>query len=131
MQEIQLITWLQEIVKAVKDWEISPIIAYKKFKDFDKMLKDSYEAIQSEVKDELYKYPWEYKEFTLTTRKTLNYKENQEYMKKQTELKDLEKIIKIATDMNEKGASYVDEDWVVIDPVSYNLSEVLIYKAKW
>jgi hypothetical protein len=33
--------------------------------------------------------------------------------------------------MNEKGASYVDEDWVVIDPVSYNLSEVLIYKAKW
>jgi hypothetical protein len=130
MNELQLITWLNQIVNQVKNGEINRTFAYSKFKQFEKWLKEAYEQIQDNVKNEIIKDPLEYKQFTLTTRKTLNYKENTEYVKKQAELKDLERVIKIATDMNEKGASYIDEDWVIIEPVTVSYSEVLTFKSK-
>lgn len=128
MSEITLITWLNLIVNQVKEWEINRTFAYKKFKEFEKELKEAYEQIQTNIKDEITANPLEYKQFSLTTRKTLNYKENEEYSKKQEELKEIEKKIKIATEMNEKGDSYVDSDWVIIEPVSVSFSEVLTYR---
>ena len=67
-----------------------------------------------------------------TWRTTYNYKDNDEWNAKNQELKEIEKKLKIATDLMMKWDTYVDSDWVIIEPVTTTNTEVLTYKKiKW
>ena len=132
MQEI--IDKLTELNNFLLDWDwewdnyLWEIKLYKQLKEIEKLLKISFEKLTPLVIREVENNKWEYKEFSISQRKTLNYKENYLYLSKNNELKEIEKQIKIATEMHEKGSSYVDKDWVIIDPVSVSYSEVLTYR---
>ncbi len=114
----------------IEDWEISPIVAYRKFKYFEWIIKNALKNIESSTIDMVEDNPLTEKEFIVSVRRTLQYKESPLYIEKYDELKSVESAIKIATDMKEKGATYVDEDWVLIDPVDVKFKKILTYKPK-
>lgn len=128
--ELIKVEWLQKLLSQVKDWEVEATKAYKALKDFEKQMKVVYKEIEWFTVDEVEENQGEYPEFTISTRQTFNYKENPEYLEKYNELKELEKDIKTASIMAEKWWSYVDKDWVVIDPVSSKYTRILTYKPK-
>ena len=128
--EIIKVDWLNKLLSQVQEGEVEATTAYKKMKDFEKQMKKVYKQIEELAVDEVSENKGEYPEFTISERKTYNYKENEEYLEKYKELKELEKDIKTATDIAEKSSSYVDKDWVVIDPVSVKYSRIFTYRPK-
>ena len=128
--ELIKIEWLQKILSQIEEGELQATNAYSKMKDFEKQMKVIMKKIEQYTVDEIEKDPSEYPDFRISTRETFQYKENEEYLKKYNELKELEKQIKTASEMNKKGSSYIDKDWVVIEPVSSKYCQILTYKPK-
>ncbi len=129
-KHLQAVQSLEEVVEGVLSGEISPVQAYSVMKDFKKSMDDSLKFIETQVISQIEADPNEYPEFRISTRKTLQYKDNPLYAEKQKELKEIESQIKIATEMHEKGDSYVDSDGVIIDPVEIKFTQVLTYTPK-
>lgn len=126
-----------DIVQQVQNWEISPIKAYRDLRTLKDFLENCLKQIDEEVRREVALNPSEYKDFSLSTRKTYQYSENEEYNIKKKEydikneeLKELEKQIKLATEASEKWNTYIDKDGVVIEPVNVKYSERLTYTPK-
>lgn len=66
--------------------------------------------------------------FAVTTRKTINFKEDEEYSKINDELKKREDILKNAVNQSDKNNTVVDENGEIIQPPSYTLSQSLTIK---
>lgn len=116
-----------EISWCIEDWE-NPIKLYKNLKRFEKFLKKKQLEIEENVVDLVEENPWEYPQFSITTRQTFQYKENAEYLEKYDELKEFEKKVKTATEMNKKWDNFIDSDWVIIDPVEIKFKRVLTFR---
>ena len=123
---------LDKYVNQVLDGEMNWINLYIYLKEMERKIKDAQKKINEVVKKEVTDNPNEYRDFTVTWRTTYNYKDNDEWNAKNNELKEIEKKLKIATDMMMKWDTYVDSDWVIIEPVTTTNTEVLTYKKiKW
>lgn len=75
-------------------------------------------------RDEIAFWYW----FTITTRKTINYKEDKEYAEINEKLKNREDILKNAVNQSEKNNTVVDENGEIIQPPSYTYSSSLTIK---
>ena len=117
----------------IEDWEISAIQAYKHFKQFDWTIKNALKLIESQTRDMVEDSPLEYKEFRISARKTYDFKSSPYYMGKVAELKieenkealkEAEKLIKTATDMDK---TLFDESWEAIEKVEVSMKQILTY----
>ena len=66
--------------------------------------------------------------FAITTRKTINFKEDEEYAEINEKLKNREDILKNAVNQSEKNNTVVDENGEIIQPPSYSYSSSLTIK---
>ena len=79
---------------------------------------------QLNARDEIAFWYW----FSVTTRKTINFDEDEEYAKINKTLKEREDILKNAVNQSEKNNTVVDENGEVIQPPSYTYSSSLTIK---
>lgn len=126
----EVIQFLQSQSEAVENGEMSPIEAYRRLRGLKEIIDTCIWDIESDVKAEITRNPKDYFDFSLSTRRTLQYKQCEVYNQKQEELKAIEEKIKIATEMHAKWDTYVDSDGVIIEPVEVKYTEVLTYKPK-
>lgn len=66
--------------------------------------------------------------FTISSRKTINFKEDKEYNEINEKLKAREDILKNAVNQSEKNNTVVDENWEIIQPPSCSYSSSLTIK---
>jgi hypothetical protein len=124
--EIKILENTQKIIDMINEWEISAsqvklfmVTAEKKFKQ----LKD---FIDENTKIEIDE--WKTDKFKLVSRSTYDYKEDKERQRIYAELAQRQDKLQIATEMSLKWDSYVDVDWVIIDPVPKKTTESLYLK---
>jgi len=131
---------INTIVNLVKKWEISPVIAYKKFRDFEKILKNAFKEIEDLTINQIEQSPLEHKDFRISVRKTIDIKKHPLFLEKNEklektkefqELKQIEEKIKIATELSQKWWVYVDEEtWEIIEPAEVKMKKYLTYTPK-
>ncbi len=126
----EVIQFLQSQSEAVENGEMSPIEAYRRLRGLKEIIDTCIWEIESDVKAEITRNPKDYFDFSLSTRRTLQFKQCEAYNQKQEELKAIEEKIKRATEMKEKWDTYIDADGVIIEPVEVKYTEVLTYKPK-
>lgn len=132
MMELLKNNALDKLINQVLDGEISWSNLYIYLKEIEKKLKEAQKKVEEVVKKEVTDNPNEYRDLSVTRRTTYNYKDNDEWVAKNKELKEIEDKLKKATQMQEKWDTYIDSDWVIIEPVTTNNIEVLVYKkSKW
>ena len=126
----EVIQFLQSQSEAVENGDMSSIEAYRRLRGLKEIIDTCIWEIESDVKAEITRNPKDYFDFSLSTRRTLQFKQCEAYNQKQEELKAIEEKIKRATEMHEKWDTYIDADGVIIEPVEVKYTEVLTYKQK-
>lgn len=143
MENKQLLTQIEESVLKVNDtfikieeWEISPIVAYKSFKKMQWIIDNALKLIENQTREMIQESPLEYKDFRISTRKTYDFKSSDYYKSKLEELKieenkkqlkEVEKLIKTATDMDK---TIYDDNWEAIEKVDVKFNQILAYTPK-
>lgn len=117
-----------ELISVVK-WEKTAIEVYRKIRGLEKHIAQIKKEIEPNVTDEVEENPMDYPDLRISTRTTYNFKESPLYVEKYDELKEIEKTLKVATDMKNKWDTYCNENWEVIEPVSIKYAQVLTYTA--
>lgn len=131
MQELDVKNFtLTDLLEKVVEWELEPYIAYSKMKQFEKQLKTTMKKIESYTIEEIQRDEIEMKAkwFYITNRETLNYKEDPEIQKLEKQIKARKELIKTACKVSNSWWSCVDDDWVIVEPVSSFYKEILTYK---
>jgi len=123
-------TSISIIVDEFNEWDISWILAYKRLKELEKQLKEAFNLVEDNVFNLVQDCPAEYPEFSIMTRTTYNFKENEKYVEIQESLKSLEKDLKTATDMNKLNRTYIDENGEAISPIDFKQTSYITYKPK-
>ena len=81
--------------------------------------------------DQVQAYPKEYLDFRVSTRTTYQYNTSPLYIEKSKELKDIETLLKQATENKMKGIGHTtDAEGMIIDPVEVKYTQVLTYSPK-
>lgn len=137
LQEIEKeVLRINDTFEMIENWDISPIVAYKYFRSFEATIKNALALIENRTRDMVEQSPLEHKDFRISTRKTYDFKSSWFYTQKyeeleieqrQNELKEVEKLIKIASD---NWKSFYDENWVMIEPVEIKYNQILSYTPK-
>lgn len=137
LQEIrQKVESINDLFIDIEEWEISPIVAFKEFKYYEWIIKNALKLIENQTTDMIEQSPNEYKEFRISNRKTYDFKSSPYYLWKLDELKieenkeklkDVEKLIKSATDMDK---TLYDENWEAIEKVEVKFKTILTYTPK-
>jgi len=117
----------KNILKII-NWEERPTKIYKKLKWLEKYVKKWIKELEEPTREEVERDPLEFPEFSISTRKTFDFKQNSDYLKEYNKIKELENKLKIASEMNLKWESYVDADWVIVEPVEVKFNTILTYK---
>lgn len=124
-----VIDFLDSELISVVEWEKTATEVYRKIRGLEKHLSKIKKEIEPNVTDEVEQNPMDYPDLRISTRTTYNFKESPLYVEKYNELKEVESVLKNATDMKNVWGTYCDEDWEVIEPVSVKFSQVLTYTA--
>lgn len=120
----------------IEDWEISPIVAYKSFKKMNWIIDNALKLIERQTRNMIEDSPLENKEFRISVRKTYDFKSSDYYNSKvkelnieenKKELKEVEKLIKTATDMDK---TLFDDNWEAIEKVDVKFNQILSYTPK-
>lgn len=137
LQEIELkVNEINNLFIKIEDWEISPIVAYKSFKRMAWIIDNALKLIESQTRNMVEDSPNEYKEFRISARKTYDLKASDYYNQKLEELKieenkqklkEVEKLIKTATDMDK---TLYDDNWEAIEKVEVSFKQILTYTPK-
>lgn len=125
-----MLEFIAKHVTDVKEWEMTCIESYRRLRGFKKAIEGAIKEIESDVIWEVEQNKQEYLDFSVSTRTTYNYKDSTLFLDKQSELKEIEKTLKVATDMNSKWDTYCDSEWNVIEPVGLKYTQVLTYKPR-
>jgi len=135
---LQVENWDFQAIKNILDknmekqenWEILTPKLYWSLKSLEKYLKKLLKELEQPTKDVVEADPSEFPEFSISVRKTFDFKENKDYFEEYQKLKELESKLKTASEMNLKWETYVDADWVIVEPVPVKFNEILTYKPK-
>lgn len=128
----KVLDFINSKTEAVKEWEESCIAVYRTLRGLRNVLESAIKEIESDVVDQVQAYPKEYLDFRLSTRTTYQYNTSPLYIEKSKELKDIETLLKQATENKMKGIGYTtDADGMIIDPVEVKYTQVLTYSPKW
>lgn len=131
--------WIEKInntFELIETGEISPIVAYKKFKKWQWIIDNALKIIENQTRNMVEESPNEYKEFRISARKTYDFNSSDYYKQKLEELhieenkeklKEVEKLIKTATDMDK---ILYDENWEAIEKVEVKFKQILTYTPK-
>ncbi len=126
-----------ELVQNVIDGQEDPLKALIVLKNLEKEVKEGLKVISPAAQDEAEKYEktFQYHGHELTRtegRRTFNFKKIPEWMKKSTELKEMEAMYKQAYASYEKGITPVSEDGEVIPlpEVTYSKSSISVKKSR-
>ena len=139
----QLLTQIEEGINKINDTfveieegTISPIVAYKAFKKFQGIIDNALKLIENDTRNMVEDSPLEYSEFRISARRTYDMKWSDYYNQKVKELKieennkalkEVEKLIKTATDMDK---TIFDENWEAIEKVEVKFKQILTYTPK-
>ena len=135
--DIKIVTWdvidfIERKTQEVKDGDVSCISVYRTLRGLKNVLESAIKEIESDVVSEVQDSPWEYLDFRVSTRTTYQYNTSPLYAQKQQELKDIEILLKQATENKMKGIWHTtDADGMIIDPVEVKYTQVLTYSPKW
>lgn len=141
LQEIELqVSKINDTFEKIEDWEISAIVAYKSFKRMEWIIGNALKLIENQTRNMVEDSPLEHKDFRISTRKTYDFKSSDYYNQKLEELhieenkqklKEVEKLIKTATDMDK---TLFDDNGEAIEKVEVSFKQILAYtpkKEKW
>ena len=127
-----VLEFINSKTEAVKEWEETSISVYRTLRGLKNVLESAIKEIESDVVDQVQAYPKEYLDFRVSTRTTYQYNTSPLYIEKSKELKDIETLLKQATENKSKGLGYVtDAEGMIIDPVEVKYTQVLTYSPKW
>ena len=124
--ELQVMWNIDKIKSMVIEWEVEASQIKMFMNKAEKQFKELKEFIDERTKQEVYE--WKTDKFELRLRSTYDYSSDEEWQEIKNKLKQREEILKTATEMSLKNSTYVDEDWVIIDPVNKITSESLYIK---
>ena len=121
----------QIIIDQIVDGEISPEMGYARLKDMEKQIAEAIKQVQPTV----FNYLWQFGKSELegmgyrsVMRTTYTYNENEQWQGLEAEKKELEKLLKMATD---KQKPFVHPDTgEVLNPVTPKYSESFQYLWK-
>ena len=127
-----VLEFINSKTEAVKEWEESCISVYRTLRGLKNVLESAIKEIESDVVDTVQAYPKEYLDFRVSTRTTYQYNTSPLYIEKSKELKDIETLLKQATENKMKGIWHTtDAEGMIIDPVEVKYTQVLTYSPKW
>lgn len=127
-----VLEFINSKTEAFKEWEESCIAVYRTLRGLRNVLESAIKEIESDVVDTVQASPREYLDFRVSTRMTYQYNTSPLYAQKQQELKDIETLLKQATENKNKGLGYItDAEGMIIDPVEVKYTQVLTYSPKW
>ena len=129
---------IEKIVFEVEGWEKTAIEWYREVKrimnEIDSELKYIKTYLSSHLDNtvaaDVEEYPEEYKDFSITYRKTYDFESNASYKEKKAGLKELEGLLKTAVDMDMKGKTLCWDDGMTIEPVPVKSSRVITCRLK-
>ncbi len=124
--ELQILENVDKIKSMIIEWEIQASQVKLFMNQAEKQFKELKEFVDERTKTEVYE--WKTDRFELRTRSTYEYSSDFEWLELNEKLKQREIVLKDATEMSLKGASYVDEDWVIIQAVPKKTTESLYIK---
>ena len=124
--ELQVMWNIDKIKSMVIEWEVEASQIKMFMNKAEKQFKELKEFIDERTKQEVYE--WKTDKFELRLRSTYDYSSDEEWQEIKNKLKQREEILKTATEMSLKNSTYVDEDWVIIEPVNKITSESLYIK---
>lgn len=126
---------IQDLTNQALEWERDLLKTFVLLKRIEKWVKSKCDDLkwpalsqyidrQLNPRDEVAFGYW----FTLTTKKTINFTDDEEYAKINKILKEREEILKNAVNQSEKNNTVVDENGEIIQPPSYSYSSSLVIK---
>jgi polyhydroxyalkanoate synthesis regulator phasin len=124
--ELQILENTQKIIDMINEWEISASQVKLFMNAAEKQFKQLKEFVDEKTKREIDE--WKTDRFKLISRSTYDYKEDKERQRIYAELAQRQDKLQIATEMSLKWDSYVDVDWVIIEPVPKKTTESLYLK---
>ena len=124
--ELQILENTQKIIDMINEWEISASQVKLFMNTAEKQFKQLKEFVDEKTKREIDE--WKTDRFKLISRSTYDYKEDKERQRIYAELAQRQDKLQIATEMSLKWDSYVDVDWVIIEPVPKKTTESLYLK---
>ena len=132
LETAHVLEFINSKTEAVKEWEESCIAVYRTLRWLKNVLESAIKEIESDVVDTVQAYPKEYLDFRVSTRTTYQYNTSPLYIEKSKELKDIETLLKQATENKMKGIGHTtDAEGMIIDPVEVKYTQVLTYSPKW
>ncbi len=127
---------INDTFEKVEDGEISAIVEYRYLKKWESVIKNALKLTEIRARNMVEESPLEHKDFRISVRKTYDFKSSEYYQNKLKELhieenkeklKEVEKLIKSATDMDK---DLFDENWEMIDKVEIKYNQILSYTPK-
>jgi len=127
-----ILKYIDSQVELYQEGNKTAVASYKVLRGFKTHIENAIKSIEEDVRAEIEDNPREYLEFKIFTRRTYDFKSSPLFLEKQSELKNIEWILKSATDMESKWDVYIDwETWEEIKWVPIKFTSVLTYTNKW